>query len=123
MFDYVVGYHNGVADNNGDSTDNGKRIYFIIKLMKQTEYSVQIIEAEEGKTLTQAAEVTLQERVFSKKLYLAVNDSPDNWKEITDEEAATLKAEAEAAARAAKEAAKEVESVEQSTTEEDGGVL
>lgn len=91
--------------------------------MKQTEYSVQIIEAEEGKTLTQAAEVTLQERVFSKKLYLAVNDSPDNWKEITDEEAATLKAEAEAAARAAKEAAKEVESVEQSTTEEDGGVL
>ena len=89
--------------------------------MKQTEYSVQIIEAEEGKTLTQAAEVTLQERVFSKKLYLAVNDSPDNWKEITDEEAATLKAEAEA--RAAKEAAESSESVEQSTTEEDGGVL
>lgn len=85
--------------------------------MKQTEYSVQIIEAEEGKTLTQAAEVTLQERVFGKKLYLAVNDSPDNWKEITDEEAATLKAEAEAAARAAKEAVESSESVEQSTTE------
>ncbi len=85
--------------------------------MKQTEYSVQIIEAEEGKTLTQAADVTLQERVFSKKLYLAVNDSPDNWKEITDEEAATLKAEAEAAAKAVKEAEKSSESVEQSTTE------
>ena len=94
--------------------------------MKQTEYSVQIIEAEEGKTLTQAAEVTLQERVFSKKLYLAVNDSPDKWKEITDEEAATLKAEAEAEAEAeaaAKAAAESSESVEQSTTEEDGGVL
>lgn len=81
--------------------------------MKQTEYSVQIIEAEEGKTLTQSAEVTLQERVFSKKLYLAVNDSPDKWKEITDEEAATLKAEAEAAAKATESS----ESVEQSTTE------
>ncbi len=91
--------------------------------MKQTEYSVQIIEAEEGKTLTQAAEVALQNRVLSKKLYLAVTDSPDNWKEITDEEAATLKAEAEAEARAAKEAAESSESVEQSTTEEDGNLL
>lgn len=88
--------------------------------MKQTEYSVQIIEAEEGKTLTQVAEVALQDRVFSKKLYLAVNDSADNWKEITDEEAATLKAEAEAqanAAREAKEAERSSESVEQSTEE------
>lgn len=80
--------------------------------MKQTEYSVQIIEAEEGKTLTQVAEVALQERVFSKKLYLAVNDSPNNWKEITDEEAATLKAEAEA-----REAERTSASVEQSTEE------
>lgn len=88
--------------------------------MKQTEYSVQIIEAEEGKTLTQVAEVALQDRVFSKKLYLAVNDSADNWKEITDEEAATLKAEADAeanAAREAKEAERSSESAEQSTEE------
>lgn len=123
MFDYIIIDNDGITDRYGDCTDNGKRIYFIIKLMKQTEYSVQIIEAEEGKTLTQAADVTLQERVFSKKLYLAVNDSPDNWKEITDEEAATLKAEAEAAARAAKEAVESSESVEQSTTEEDGNLL
>lgn len=84
--------------------------------MKQTEYSVQIIEAEEGKTLTQVAEVALQDRVFSKKLYLAVNDSADNWKEITDEEAATLKAEAEAEAKAEAEA-RAAERVEQSTEE------
>lgn len=35
--------------------------------MKQTVYSVQIIGAEGDKFLTQEAEVSLQERVFSKK--------------------------------------------------------
>lgn len=89
--------------------------------MKQTAYSVQVIEAEEGKSLTQAAEVSLQERVFSKKLYLAVNDTPDNWKEITDEEAAALKAQAAAAAEAKAQAEEESsDSVESSTTEQDG---
>lgn len=89
--------------------------------MKQTAYSVKVIEAEESKILTQAAEVSLQERVFSKKLYLAVNDTPDNWKEITDEEAAALKAEEAAAAEAKAQAEEESsDSVESSTTEQDG---
>lgn len=63
--------------------------------MKKSNYTVQIIEPNEGFTLTQSAEVDVKTRIFSKKIYLAVNDSPDNWKEITDAEAEELQAEQE----------------------------
>lgn len=63
--------------------------------MKKSNYTVQIIEPNEGFTLTQSAEVDVKARIFSKKIYLAVNDSPDNWKEITDAEAEELQAEQE----------------------------
>jgi hypothetical protein len=63
--------------------------------MKKSNYTVQIIEPNEGFTLTQSAEVDVKSRIFSKKIYLAVNDSPDNWKEITDAEAEELQAEQE----------------------------
>lgn len=63
--------------------------------MKRSNYTVQIIEPNEGFTLTQSAEVDVKARIFSKKIYLAVNDSPDNWKEITDVEAEELQAEQE----------------------------
>ena len=63
--------------------------------MKKSNYTVQIIEPNEGFTLTQSAEVDVNARIFSKKIYLAVNDSPDNWKEITDAEAEELQAEQE----------------------------
>lgn len=63
--------------------------------MKKSNYTVQIIEPNEGFTLTQSAEVDVKARTFSKKIYLAVNDSPDNWKEITDAEAEELQAEQE----------------------------
>lgn len=63
--------------------------------MKKSNYTVQIIEPNEGFTLTQSAEVDVKARIFSKKIYLAVNDSPDNWKEITDTEAEELQAEQE----------------------------
>ena len=53
--------------------------------MKQSNYTVQIIEPSEG-WLTQVQECEIQNRVFSKKVFLAVNDSIDNWKEITEEE-------------------------------------
>ena len=55
--------------------------------MKQTSYSVIILEPTDGHTLTQSAEVDIQERILSKKVFLAVNDQPSNWKEITDAEA------------------------------------
>ena len=61
--------------------------------MKQSNYTVQIIEPSEGFTLTQAGELEAKDRILSKKIFLAVNDSPDNWKEITDAEAEAIKAE------------------------------
>lgn len=63
--------------------------------MKNTSYTVQIIEPSDGYTLTQSKDVELRERIFSKKVFLAVNDSVSNWKEITDEEAENLKREQE----------------------------
>ena len=61
--------------------------------MKKSNYTVQIIEPSEGYTLTQSKDVEVRERILSKKIFLAVNDSPDNWKEITDAEAEAIKAE------------------------------
>ena len=61
--------------------------------MKKSNYTVQIIEPSEGYTLTQSKDVEVRERILSKKIFLAVNDSPDNYKEITDAEAEAIKAE------------------------------
>lgn len=69
--------------------------------MKQSNYTVTIIEPSEGYTLTQTADVEVQDRILSKKIFLAITDNPSNWKEITDEEAAEIVAEQE---RLAKEA-------------------
>lgn len=63
--------------------------------MKKSNYTVQIIEPSEGYTLTQSKDVEVRDRILSKKIFLAVNDSPDNWKEITDAEAEAIKAEQE----------------------------
>ena len=55
--------------------------------MKNSDFTVHVIEPDEGNWLTQANdEIPIQERIFSKICYLAVNDSADNWKEITPEE-------------------------------------
>ena len=53
--------------------------------MKTSNYIVQIIEPSEG-WLTQTHEVEIQDRIFSKKIFLAVNDSIVNWKEVSEEE-------------------------------------
>ena len=54
--------------------------------MKQSNYTVQIIEPSEG-WLTQSQDnIEIQNRVFSKKVFLAVTDSIDNWKEISEEQ-------------------------------------
>lgn len=55
--------------------------------MKNSDFTVHVIEPDEGHWLTQSDEnIPIQERIFSKICYLAINDSPDNWKEITDDE-------------------------------------
>ena len=53
--------------------------------MKTSNYTVQILEPTNG-WLTQVEDVEIQSRIFSKKVFLAINDSIDNWKEITEEE-------------------------------------
>ena len=63
--------------------------------MKKSNYTVQIIEPSEGYTLTQSKDVEVRDRILSKKIFLAVNDSPDNYKEITDKEADEIRAEQE----------------------------
>lgn len=63
--------------------------------MKVSNFTVHFIEPAEGYSLTQAANVDIQERIFSKKVFLAVNDSPTNWVEITDEQAEEIKKEQE----------------------------
>lgn len=54
--------------------------------MKQTTIKVTKLTASEGMTLTNG-------ETFGKEVYLGSKDSPENWQEITDSEAAALQAE------------------------------
>lgn len=58
--------------------------------MKQQEYITRVITPEEGYFLTQAEDIDIMQRVFSKEIFLAVTDSPANWKEITEDEAEVI---------------------------------
>jgi hypothetical protein len=72
--------------------------------MTQSEYTTRVIAPEDGKFLTQADNnIALSERVVTdSKVYLAITDSPENWREISAEEAQEiLKAQEELAAKAA----------------------
>jgi protein tyrosine/serine phosphatase len=71
--------------------------------MKTTNYTMRVLQAEEGKYLTQAEDVDALERIVTAdKVYLAANASEDDWREISQEEADAFEAarkEAEEAAR------------------------
>lgn len=54
-----------------------------------------ILKPNEGCVLTQSADVELQNRVFSEEIWLAATDAPENWKDITIEEAEALKKQQE----------------------------
>ena len=47
--------------------------------MKSTPIQIITLEPDEGFTLTNG-------ETYSKKVYLGINDSPENWWEIPDEE-------------------------------------
>lgn len=65
--------------------------------MEQTTYTTRVLIPGNGYKITQADDATpLQERIFSDKIYLAVNDSPDNYKEITIAQADELQRQQQA---------------------------
>lgn len=59
--------------------------------MVQSEFKTIILKAEEGKYLTQKSDVDIEKRVIGTTIALGKNDSVDNWKEITKEEADSIK--------------------------------
>lgn len=59
--------------------------------MKQGTFTVNILEPENGGYITQSKTVGIADTILSKKIFLAVNDSIDNYKEITEEEAEVIK--------------------------------
>lgn len=63
--------------------------------MIESTYTTRVLTASEGCFLTQANLENVEGAVISTKVYLAVNDAPENWKEITAEEAEAIKAEQE----------------------------
>lgn len=62
---------------------------------KVKKVNVSILKPNAGCVLTQSAEVELQNRVFSEEIWLAATDSPENWKDISIEEAEALKKQQE----------------------------
>lgn len=62
---------------------------------KVKQVNVSILKPNEGCVLTQSAEVELPNRVFSEEIWLAATDAPENWKDITIEEAEALKRQQE----------------------------
>lgn len=56
-------------------------------------FTVRVLEASEGYVLTQVEDVDVMNRILSDRVFLGVNDSEDNWKEITAAKAAEIEKE------------------------------
>lgn len=80
--------------------------------MITTDYIMKVIEASEGLMLTQKADVKIEDRIISKRIYLGSNDSDKNWTEITSEKAAEIIAEKERLAAEARRRLEEEEKEE-----------
>lgn len=65
--------------------------------METQNYTITMLAASEGHKLTQAADIDIKSRIVVSKVALAANDSIENWKEITDDEAAAIEVEIRAA--------------------------
>ena len=76
--------------------------------MTITDYTMRILEPSSGLVLTQSNDVDILERILTDKLYLGVNDSPDNWKEITNTEADEIRQKQEELAKELEEKELEV---------------
>lgn len=64
--------------------------------METSNYTVRVLTpSNESGYLTQSAEVNVEDRILSKKVFLAINDSESNWKEISKEEGDAIKEQQE----------------------------
>lgn len=55
--------------------------------MQQSQFTTTILKAEENHYLTQVDKnIPILDRLFCREVALGLNDSPANWKEITEEE-------------------------------------
>ncbi|MCC8038195.1 MAG: hypothetical protein LIP02_08715 [Bacteroidales bacterium] len=93
--------------------------------METSTYTARIIRPSEGMAITQAADVPLTERMVARgELWLAVTDDPENYVEITEEQAQAYEAEiaayikAEEEAREAEEEAKRTAAAAQAQAEQ-----
>ena len=59
--------------------------------MQVKTYTTTILTADEGHFLHLLELENVENAVISDKVYLASNDSPENWREITEEEANSIK--------------------------------
>lgn len=65
------------------------------KRIRTSSRAITVIKASEGTLLTQAKDVAPEQRIFVETIYLAINDSPDNWREISVAEADAIRASIE----------------------------
>lgn len=82
--------------------------------MVTSSYTTIVLTAAEGCYLTQANCDDIRAAIITERVYLANTDSPDNWREITAEQADSIKAEQE---RLVKEEM-ENEQLQEETTEQ-----
>ena len=55
--------------------------------MITSNFTVRVLEASEGCFLTQSEDVSIEFRIITDKVYLGINASYDEWREISSEEA------------------------------------
>lgn len=77
--------------------------------VKNKKVAVTAIAASDNNWLTQAADVDVLDRVFSRTIYLGKNDSADNWREVDDEYKTAVEKQASALRIAEIEAREESE--------------
>lgn len=54
--------------------------------METSTYTTTVLMAQPGMWITNAKPLPTEEQAWGQTVYLAANDSPDNWREATDEE-------------------------------------
>lgn len=63
--------------------------------METSTYTTTVLTASEGYVLTESAEVGIETRTLTPKIYLAATASPEDWREIPKEEADAIRIEQE----------------------------